>query len=312
MTTPNKQIMQKADMEVSDLIADGGYLQPEQAARFVKDLIKESVVLKLIDVSGTKSHTKLIDKVGISGRVLRPGNSGVALSESERTKPSTDQVELQTHLMKGQINLTDELIEDNIEAGTFKTTVMQLMSEAVAFDMDFLVVNGDTSSADPFLALLDGMLVSAVSHTVSGGTNPLAKSYLKEALKSMPSQYNRTKARQRFLTSENAEIDYRDYLSDRGTELGDKHIQDDAPVRYGNRPILGIPSFPEDLGVGNNETNVLLLDPKNASWGVWRKVRVETGRDIEKGEWIMVVTVRAGFVYKEEDAVVKITGISTS
>ena len=311
MATPNKQLMHKADMEVADLIADGGYLQDEQANRFVVDLIKESVVLKMIDIRGLKSHTQQIDKVGIEGRVLRPGTSGVALPAADRTKPVTDAVELQTHLMKGQINLNDEVLEDNIEAGTFKTTVMSMMSEHVALDMDFLVVNGDSSSLDPFTALLDGMLISAVSHVVNAGDNPLAKSYLKEALKSMPSQYNRNKTKQRFLTSEDAEIDYRDYVSDRATVLGDKFMLDEAPVRYANRPILGIPVFPDDLGGGNNTTNVLLLDPKNARWGVWRKVRVETGRDIKAGEWIMVVTVRAGFVYKEEDAVVKIENVLT-
>ena len=266
MPTPNQTIMQKADLQVADLINDGGYLQLEQAARFVVDLIRESVVLKLIDVRGIKSHTQVIDKIGISGRVLRPGTSGVALPEADRTKPTTAAVELSTHFMKGQIDLEDETIEDNIEAKTFKTTVMRMMSEAVAYDMDWLLVNGDTGEADPFTALLDGMIVSSTSHIVNAGTNPIAKSYLKDALKTMPSQYNRTKAKQRFLTSELAEIDYRDYVSDRGTGLGDKAMQDDAPIRYANRPILGVPAFPDDLGGGSDSTSVLLLDPKNARW----------------------------------------------
>jgi len=311
MATPNKYLMEKADMEVADLISDGGYLLDEQAAEFVQDLIKESVVLSLIDVRGMKSHTQLIDKVGISGRVLRPGTSGVALPVGDRTKPTTDQVELTTHLMKGQINLNDELLEDNIESGTFKTTVMNMMSEAVAYDMDWLAVNGDKTSLDPFTSLLDGMLVSAAVHTVNAGTLPLTKQNLKDAVKSMPSQYNRTKAAQRFLTSEAAEIDYRDYMSDRATVLGDKFMEDEAPMRYSGRPILGIPAFPDNLGIGANCTNVLLLDPKLARWGVWRKVRVETGRDIQQGQWIMVVTVRAGFAYKEDKAVVKITNVKT-
>lgn len=311
MTTPNQHIMAKADMQVADLISDGGYLLDEQAAEFVRDLIKQSVVLQLIDVRGMKSHTQLIDKVGISGRVLRPGNSGVALPVGDRTQPTTDQVELSTHLMKGEVNMNDELLEDNIEGGTFKQTIMELMSEAVAYDMDWLAVNGDTGSADPFTSLLDGMLVSATTHIVNAGVNPLTKQNLKDAVKSMPSEYNRTKAAQRFMTSEAAEIDYRDYMSDRATVLGDKFMEDEAPMRYSGRPILGIPAFPDDLGIGANCTNVLLMDPKLARWGVWRKVRVETGRDIQKGQWILVVTVRAGFAYKEEKAVVKISNVKT-
>lgn len=310
--TPNLQLMQKADMEVADLITDGGYLQDEQANQFVVDLIKESTVLKMIDVRGLKSHTQIIDKIGISGFVLHAGTTGSALPEADRTKPTTRQVTLTTQLMKGEIRLNDELLEDNIEGGTFKTTVMSMMSEHVAQDMDNMVVNGNTAGATgTVLDLVDGMLVAATSHVVNAGTVPLAKSHLKAAIKAMPSQYNSAKAQQRFLTSEDAEIDYRDYISDRGTVLGDKYMMDDVPVKYGSRPILPVPMFPDNLGIATNCTNVLLLDPKNARWGVWRKVRVETDRDITTGEWIMVVTVRAGFKYKEEDAVVKITNVLT-
>jgi len=311
MATPNKSIMAKADMEVADLIADGGYLAAEQAEQFVVDVVKESVLLQLVTVMGLKSHTKLIDKVGIEGRVLRPGTSGHALAAADRTKPTTDQVTLHTHLMKGEIRLNDETLEDNIENGNFKTTVMQMMAEHVALDMDDLLANGDLTSTDPLLALLDGMIVSAVSHPVNGGVASLVKSMLKDAIKAMPSQYNRTKRNQRFLTSEDAAIDYHDYLADRVTGLGDSKVQDDSPDTYGNRAILPVPVFPDDLGVGHNCTAVLLLDPKIACWGIWRNVRVETDRDITTGEWIMVTSLRAGFVYSEEDAVVKVYGVKT-
>lgn len=311
MATKNKTIMAKADMEVADLIADGGYLQEEQAEKFVVDLIKESVLMRLVNVFGMKSHTKLIDKVGIDGRVLRPGTSGHALPAADRVKPTTAQVTLNTHLMKGEIRLNDEVLEDNIENGSFKQTVMKMMAEHVALDMDDLLANGDTTSADPLLALLNGMIASATAHIVAGGTATIAKSMLKNAIKAMPSQYNRMKAKQRFLTSEDATIDYHDYIADRATNLGDKKIEDDSPDKYGNRAILPVPVFPDNLGVGTDETNILLLDPKNAQWGMWRKVRVETDRDITTGEWIMVTSVRAGFVYQESDAVVKVTGVQT-
>jgi HK97 family phage major capsid protein len=307
----NKSIMAKADIEVSDLITDGGYLLSEQSKKFIVDAIKQSVVLKLIKVEGIKSHTKLIDKVGLNGRVLRPGTSGVALSAADRAKPVTDQVSLTTKLMKGEIRLNDEVLEDQIENGTFKSTVMSMMSEQVGLDLYELAVNGDTTSADTFLAQFDGLLALATSHVVNAGTVPLAKSHLKAALKALPSQYNRFRAQQRFMTSEDAELDYRDYLADRGTVLGDRMIEGDSPVKYGGRPILPIPVFPDDLAITTDCTNVLLMDPKNAYFGFWRQVKIETDRDISTGEWIMVATVRAGLQYVEEDAVVKIINVKT-
>lgn len=308
----NKSIMAKADMEVADLIADGGYLQDEQSEKFVLKIIEEAVVLKMIQVIGTKSHTKLIDKVGIDGWVLHPGVSGSALAAADRTKPTTEQVTLTTHLMKGEIRLNDEVLEDNIEGGQFKQTVMKKMAAHVALDMDRVAVNGDTAGATgTVLDLIDGMLKSATSHVVNGGTVPIHKGMLKQAIKAMPSQYNRNRMKQRFMTSEDAETDYRDYLADRATVLGDKFLEADAPTRYGGRAILPIPVFPDNLGLGTDCTNVVLTDPKNAVWGVWRKVRIETDRDITTGEWIMVATVRAGFVYEEEDAVVKVINVKT-
>lgn len=308
----NKSIMAKADMEVSDLIADGGYLQDEQAEQFILKIIKEAVVLKMIKVMGMKSHTKLIDKVGINGFVLKPGTSGAALAAGDRVKPTTEQHSLETKLMKGEIRLNDEVLEDNIEGGQFKQTVMKMMAEHVALDMDNIAVNGDTSgTTGTVLDLIDGMLVSATSHIVNGGGTTIDKGMLKNAIKAMPSQYNRNRRAQRFLTSEDAETDYRDYLADRATVLGDKFIEGDDAVKYGGRAILPIPVFPDNLGVGTNTTNILLMDPKNACWGVWRKVRVETDRDITTGEWIMVTTLRAGFTYIEEDAVVKVTNVVT-
>ena len=306
------KLVQKADVEVSDLISDGGYLKEEQSKKFIVDLIKAATVLPMITVEGIKSHTKLIDKVGLNGRVLRPGTSGQALSDADRAKPVTDQETLNTHLFKGEIDLNDEVVEDQIEQGTFKQTVMKMMREQVALDMDELVVNGDTGSADSFLATMDGMLASATSHVVAAGTNPIQKEYLKRALKAMPSPAHRNKARQVFMTSEDAEIDYRDYLAGRATVLGDKFITGDDPIRYGGRPIMPIPVFPDNLGVGTDETNILLMDPKTAYWGVWRNVKIQTDYDTRAGIWYAVVTLRAGFQFIEEDHVVKVTGIQTS
>jgi hypothetical protein len=216
-----------------------------------------------------------------------------------------------TELFKGECRLNDEVLEDNIENGNFKTTVMQMMAEQISLDLDDLVANGDTASADPFLAKVNGMRKLAVSHIINAGTTALSKSNLKAAVKKMPSQYNRNKSAHQFMTSEMAEIEYRDYLADRMTAVGDRFLTEDVPVRYANRPIMPVPVFPDDLGVGSNCTDVLLLDPKTAVFGFWRRVQLETARDAHSGEWCLIATVRCGFCYQEEDAVVKIINVKT-
>lgn len=311
MATPNKSIIEKANLEVSDLIANGGYLQAEQAVSFVQKMIVEAKMMKAVTVQSLASHTKLIDKIGISGRVLRAASSGRALAEADRVKPTTEQVELHTKLMKGELRLSDETLEDNIEAGTFKTTVMDMMAKHVAKDMDELIISGDDDSSDLFLRQMDGMLKSASAHVVNGGTLPINKSTLKAMVKAMPKAYDNETGMQ-FFTSRNAVVDFKDSLSDRNTALGDAFLLRNQPVTYYDRPINAVPMFPDDLGVGSNETNMLYLDPKNWVWGIWRKIRVESDRDITTGEWVMVVSLRAGGVFAESDAVVKAEHIKTA
>jgi len=311
MAKSNKSIMNKADMIVDDLKNDGGYLQSEQAKKFIKDLIKEATILRLATVYGMKSHTRLIDKIGINGRVLRPGHSGRALGVNDRTKPTTSQTTLTTVLCRAEMRLNDEVLEDNIEGGSFKNTVMSMFAEHISLDIDDMMLNGDTTSSDDLLALFDGARKLAVTNTVNVGDQPIDKTVLKKTVKAMPSQYNRNRAKQRFLTSEDGELEYRDYLADRATVLGDKFLQDEAPVRYASRALVPVPVMPDNTGTSSKSTDILLTDPKNMIAGFWRKVKVETDRDITAGEWIMVASVRLGFQWMEERAVVKAYDVRT-
>ncbi len=312
MTTPNKAIMEKADLMVADLMTDGGYLPIDEGKKFILDTIQAADVLPLVTVEILKSHTKRINKIGINGWVLHSGTTGQALPIGARTKPTTAQVEMTTKLFKGEIQLTDEDIEDNIEGKTFVSTVKAMMAEHVGVDVDNILVNGDTAGATGTpLDDIDGMIKAATTHTVAGGTVAINKTMLRNALKAMPKKYKRLRKKLVFLTSDDAEQDWRDFLTDRGTAYSDKILTEDTPVTYGGRAILPCNTFPDNLGGGANCTNALYLDPKNGHWGFWRKIKFESDRDIRSGRWIMVATLRAGFVFQEKDAIVKITDIKT-
>jgi hypothetical protein len=307
----NKTILEKADMALSDLTT-GGLLVPAQAQKFIRILIDEAKVMKLATVTPMKAPIQEINKIKFGNRILRAGAENVALPEADRAKPNLGKVQLVAKLFKAQVNLTYEVLEDSIEQETLKATIMQLMGEAIARDMDEILVRGDTTSADTFLAQFDGVLKSATSNVVNAGTVPLTKTILRDSLKAMPSPFLRDKGSLRYLTSVDAEIDYRDSLSNRMTATGDRALDGATPVGYSGIPVLDVPLFPENLGVGANETNVLLLDPKNINVGIWRQIQVETDKDIQQGRVIIVVTLRADMKYVEETAVVKAVGVKVS
>jgi len=304
--THNRVLLEKADMALSDLLS-GGDLQPAQAKKFIRLLIKESVVLNMATVRPMASKKVEVEKIRFGSRILRNGTESTPLSLADRAKPDTSKVELSASLFKAEVHLNNEVLEDNIEQGSLRQTVMELMGEAVSRDMEELVVNGDTTSTDPFLATFNGLLAGATTNTVSGGTLNLVGSMLKSAIKTMPTEYVRNKKRLAFLTSVDAETDYRDTLSQRETAGGDRFITEDVPILYSGIPLSSVPLFPENLGPGTNTTNVLLTDPKNMMIGVWRRITMETDKDISAGVLKIVASLRFDFKYVEEPAVVKVT-----
>ena len=301
----NKSIIEKADLALSDLLS-GGELLPAQAKKFIRLLIHESVVLKMATVKPMKSKTQSVEKLRFGSRVLRRGQEGTALPLADRSKPDLGKTDLNAKLFKAEVDLTDETLEDNIEQGNLKQTIMETLGDAVARDIDEILVQGDTASADPFLAQFNGMLAAATSNVVDASSALFTKSVMRAMLKAMPTEFSRDKRRLAYLTSTNAELDYRDSLSDRATALGDKTLIEAADrTRYAGIPIVDVPMMPEDLGGGSDETASILADPKNLAVGVWRKFRMETDRDITAGVWKIVVTMRMDFKYIHEPAVVK-------
>lgn len=311
MSMDNKSLIEKADIALADLTS-GGELLPAQAKRFIRLLILESVVMKMAMVRPMGSKKQRIEKIRFGSRILRAGQEATALSLADRAKPDLGKVELDAKLFKAEVHLDDEVLEDNIEQGNLRQTVMELMGEAISRDMDEILVQGDTGSADAFLAQFDGILAGATTNVVAAGGVSLQKSVLKAMIKAMPTEFIRNKRRLRFLTSVDAETDWRDTLAERATAVGDKFLEQDAPTLYSGVPVMDVPLFPEDLGVGSDETNVVLTDPKNLAVGIWRRIRMETDKDISAGVLKIVASMRFDFKYVEETAVVKATGVTVS
>ncbi len=308
----NRTVLEKADLALADLTTGGGLLQPAQAQKFIRILIDESVILKQGTVVPMKSPKQLIEKIRFGGRILRAGAEAAALPAGDRTKPDLSQVELDAQLFKAEVRLNNEVLEDSIERGQLRQTIMQLMAEAISRDIDEVIIRGDTVSPDPFLAKLNGILKQTTSNVVDAQGQTLNKGVLRDMLKSMPSAFLRNKREMRFFTSVDAVIDYRDSLADRATVVGDKALQEDADVTYSGVPVMEVPLFPETLGVGGDLTNAVLTDPKNVNIGIWRNIRVETDKLVSEGVLIIVATLRFDVRFAEETAVVKAVNIKVA
>jgi HK97 family phage major capsid protein len=306
---PNQTFLQKADIAVSDLVNSGGMLYPEQAKEFVDIAIEEATLLPMCDVKTMSGPTMELSKMGWGSRVLRAGQMSTALPAADRVKPDLGKVNLETKLFKGSARIPYEVIEDNIENGSFQDHFIRTIAEACARDIDEVLVEGDVLSSDPFLKQFDGVLAQATTNVISFGETRLNKSALKQAIQALPSRFLKSQAGLKFLTSKNAVIDYADSLASRQTALGDSKFSEKAQGEYMGYGIVQIPMFPEDIGTNSHCTSMLFVDPKNIVVGIQRQIRIETTRDIEAGEMIIAISLRMHCKYKHEPAVVKVTNI---
>lgn len=313
----NKQLVEKADFANADLVT-GGQLTAEQANRFFRRLINEPTMLRDVRAVEMNSPTRNINRLQFNKRILRAGTSATALDTAAldsdvafdaaaeataRAKPQTSQVTLTTSEVIAEVDLPYDVIEDNVELGNigqrtdnsgadagggFVDTVLELMAERAALDLEELLLLGDTSldAADPYLDLQDGVLelVRDTGNVSDQAGAAVSKGTFKDAKKTMPDQYLRNLNTMRHYVSHDQETEYRDAVADRATGYGDATLQGDAPLRAFGSQIVANATIPDDEGVFTN--------PQNIIWGVQRQMMLEWDKLIRDRVLLIVLTAR--------------------
>ena len=193
----NQNLIQKADIALADLASNGGLLLPEQSDRFIQILMDSPTIINRARVVSMNGPQKKINKIGFGSRLLRPAVSATALADNQRSKPDLGQITLNTKEVIAEIHLPYDVLEDNIEggninaamgssAGGLQDTLVNLLGNRAALDLEELSILGDTTSGDPYLALVDGYLKLATPHVVNAGGVTINKDVFKWAIKGMP------------------------------------------------------------------------------------------------------------------------------
>lgn len=302
----NMELMQKADLALSDL-SSGGLLTEGQAKKFFQQVIEEATFLKYARVVPMKSYTDNIDKINITGRVLKNVGAGTGLAVADRTVPTLGQVQVVAKPYKAEIRLNDDILEDNIEQKRLSNTVQSRMSKAISRDLEELAFEGDTTSTNLFLKSQEGLLRLVTSNTVDAGSDAITFTDFEDAMSAMPHKYKKDRAKMRWITGHKVEERFRADVGTRATALGDRALFEYIPLTPMGPMILPSAMFPEDIS--STLTACVLMDPKNFVVGMWRDVKMEMGRDVSAGETIFTYSLRAGFQLEEEDATVEIYNV---
>lgn len=310
----NQDVIHKADLALSDL-ETAGKLNPEQTDRFIRTLIDQPTLLASVRTVAMGAPQMKINKIGFGTRILHPAVSATPLPDNLRSKPDLGQVQLETHEVIAEVNLPYDVIEDNIErgnvnvplqtgAGGLHQTIVDLIAERAALDLEELAIQGDTTNVgDPYLALNDGYLKQATANVVNVG-GVFDKAAVKQGLKTMPTRYLRNRSAMSHFVSIDNETEIRDQYGARQTALGDQQLQGLLPVY-----IYGSKVTPVALMLG---TSGLFTDPTNLIFGIQRNIMIEYDKDIRARVFVIVLTCRVDFAIEEVNAVVKYTGITGS
>jgi len=274
MTTPNKALLEKADIALSDLSANGGLLLPEQANTFIRKLIQSPTMIRVARVTTMVSPQRKINKIVFGSRILQPAVSATALTEDQRSKPTTEQVELNTNEVIAEVDIPYDVMEDNIERaatadngptntgpGGLRDTIIALIAERAALDLEELGLLGDTTSSDDYLAINDGWLklASEGGNVVDYGGAAVSKTLFKQGLLSLPVQYRRNVGSLNHFISRGNVIEYQDSLSNRIGAMGDQNVTQANPTTtaYGS-PVMGVDLMPATQGLLTNPLNLIM------------------------------------------------------
>jgi hypothetical protein len=301
--------LEKATFTTSDLSggSNGGLLSPDQAAEFLRIAIAESVLMREARIETSNSTKFEVPSISFASRILRKGTEATRLVDGSRVKPTTGLVTLSTYLFRGEVFVSDETFEDQVEQEGLADTLMTMIGEAVSRDIEELALvnntardSGDTSYAEEldqfeglvkqFVGVSDAATTGIVIPTgqlIADASTYTSFDALFEALfELLPSQYRRNMPALRIYCPIKLRDRYHASLAARGTNLGDTALTENLALKWRGIPVVGIPMLTGNHDINNGDVNnmnydgvVFITDPKNIIFGFHRKIRIEKWRD---------------------------------
>jgi len=304
-----EEILAKANEVTTSVVAAGaavpsrgGLLYPEQSNRFLDFVTDQSVLMKNARVVRMKTPQMDIDKVSIGTRLLQKATE--ITDDSTNAAVSFSKVSLSTVKLRLDWNISTESLEDNIEGASLEDHIAQMMARQTANDLDDLLINGNTSSANALLKALDGFIkLSKASGQVQdlAGVNT-SRSVFDKVLRKMPNKYLQRRNELRFFAGPNTVQDAIYSLGNPnsateatagapspGSTTGDvAFLQGSMRANGGvgstglspfGIPLIEVPLTPEDVagdysGASGSHAHIELTFPNNRVVGIHRDITV--------------------------------------
>ena len=321
-TYSNDELLAKAAVAVSDITSGGGVLQPEQLQQFLRITQVSQAILREARVEVVSRGQKLLDRTGMTDQFLDPGVEDDRTQWTDPTtyfaaesKPTLQSIPLATKKLTGRTSVSWETLQRNIEKEGFADTLVEIMAERAAFDLEDVGVNADTTldtstRRNRLLRQYSGFMARVpAAHAIDWGHAALNDNAFVNAIQSIPARFRRNISEFRFYVSHGIEMAYRQLLSKRGTVGGDVWATEDGSLKAFGVPVIGVDSMPNELGAGGNEGSIFLAHPKNLIWAVEDEIRILDEFVKSRDALAMYFHASVDVAVEEVNALAKVTNI---
>ncbi len=294
-------------------------LEIEQAKQFLDYVVDQSTLLKLVRNVDMEGATKWINTIGLGGRIMKKGVSGVDPGDTVAMSGPT-QLQLQASEVLAIVSIGDDTLEDNIEGPAFVDHLLKMISSAASNEVEMAAMMGDIAVADSGINdRWDGWYKKAKvqgAHVIEAmadadrfwaGTDGVKGTRM---LKALPLKYRQDLRNLSWMLAPDLYLDYTDVLA--GKQIPQAY---DSITGSGNIPLRGVKntqvpllpinqSFTYAAAPRTDGTFVMLTDVRNLIVGFQRHITLEAQRWARKRTTDYVLSLRADVQVENADAVV--------
>lgn len=309
----------KSAVDITD--AGDAILNPAQFDNFIQTIEAENVLLNDARFMQMDEAKVNIDRVSMSDRVLKAGSAtdGTvrSLDDDDISKPTFAMNQLIAQELQSFTGIYDRTLRRIIEKENFVNTLIQLISKAAGRDLEEFAIFADDDilyATDDMLHLTDGWIKLA-GNKVYGGTgatdfdpdgDEAPIDMFDAMIDDLDKKYLETPENYAFYVNWAVADGYRDFLSARGTTLGDQVITQGLLPPYKGIQVKYLPRLARSTVTTNNRAGsvALLTNPDNTVWGVFHEVTLEPDRIPKDRRTDYVLTFEGDSHYEDEDAAV--------
>lgn len=272
-----EQVMNMAEQVVTADLNAGGILLPKQFQTFIEYAKESPTLLSKIRMIDMPETDREVDRIGLGERIMHPGAE--VTPPPHRTKPTFGKITLNTVKKIGEVNISYESLEDNIEKGKLKDRIMRLITSRWAMDWEEWLLRATKATTgiaydniqipdgaggfipDPQLHDADGLLQKVLDGTPSGAPwesktgghiidaqgAPISKEHFFAARRAVPEKYMKSDNNWVWLTNPKLAIDFRQELTERPTNVGDNMLFGSATPSVLGYKMMDSPNIMENF-----------------------------------------------------------------